>query len=49
MEKHLVIILKTIIRVNNFCKKIVEYEKFKSSIQDLLASNYKKQKTFWML
>ncbi len=29
-----------------FCKKIVEYEEFKSSIQDLLASNYKKQKNF---
>ena len=29
-----------------FCKKIVEYDEFKSSIQDLLASNYKKQKNF---
>ena len=29
-----------------FCKKIIEFEEFKFSIQDLLASNYKKQKNF---
>ena len=29
-----------------FCKKIIEFEEFKFSIQDLLASNYKKQKKF---
>ena len=30
----------------NICKKIIKFEQFKFSIQDLLASNYKKQKKF---
>lgn len=30
----------------NVCKKIVEFREFKFSIQDLLASNFKKQKKF---
>ena len=30
----------------DICKKIIQFEQFKFSIQDLLASNYKKQKKF---
>ena len=30
----------------NICKKIIKFEQFKFSIQDLLASNYKKQKKY---
>ena len=30
----------------SICKKIIKFEQFKFSIQDLLASNYKKQKKF---
>ena len=30
----------------NICKKIIQFDQFKFSIQDLLASNFKKQKKF---